>query len=748
MRKLAFILLATLVCGCSDNSLADLVNPLQGTMSESKFSTGNTYPVVATPWGLNFWTPQSRKNGDGWQYVYSDQRIQGFKQTHQPSPWINDYGCLSVMPLSGELKCDESERSATFDRRNEVARPYYYGVQLSSGVKVEMTPTNSGVILRFDFPADRPAYMVVDLFNGEGKIDVDCSKNEIFGSSNYYAKNSSAKLPDDFATHFVMTSDTPIEDWGRETVDGNACGWVRFDTKSSRMVELKIASSFISTSQAWSNFRQELADHNFESAKLSAKRCWEESLASMRVKGGSKEQLRTFYTALYRTMLFPRRLYEIADDGKTVHYDFYNGGTKEGYMYGDNGFWDTFRSVHPLFTIIRPSLSGEIASSLLNIYREGGWLPEWFSPAYKDCMIGQHSVSVVTDAHLKGIGNYDTALMFEAFLKGANAEGPNATGRRGFDDYNRLGYVPYDNGVIESVSRTLEYAYNDYCISLYAESIGCYKQAELYRRRAMNYRNVFDQSINFVRPKSKTGEWQSDWTPDTWGGSFTEGSSWHWTWCVYHDPQGLIDLMGGDEAFIAKIDSVFTEPPTFRSSYYKGEIHEMTEMVAGNMGQYAHGNQPIQHMIYLYNYAGVPYKAQQHLREVMQRMYHSGIDDGRGLCGDEDNGQTSAWYVFSAAGFYPVCPGSLEYVIGSPLFKKTEFNLENGKKFTVKAIGNSDKNIYIQSARLNGRPYNCSYITHNDIMRGGVLELKMGSQPALGWGADDDSRPHSMSGQK
>lgn len=729
-------------CGSefSRTRLSDYVNPLQGTMSVDSFSTGNTYPAVAVPWGMNFWTPQTRKNGNGWQYVYSDCQIGGFKQTHQPSPWINDYGCFSVMPVTDSSAVFWKNRVASFTHEDEVSHPYYYGVKLSTGIFAEMTPTYSGSVMRFTYPVDEQAYIVVDGFGPN--CEIVCEDGVISGKSSYYAHNNSAVLPEDFATHFRLSFNVPVTGFrlfgkGKEQV-----ALVSLDADGP--VEMKAVSSFISDDQARLNFNRELAEKNFDSVCSDAAALWDKTLSSISVSGGSEEHLRTFYSALYRTMLFPRKIHETDENGRVVHFDFYNGGVREGYMFADNGFWDTFRAVHPLFTIICPSLSEQFMDALLNIYDEGGYLPEWFSPAYKDCMLGQHSVAVVTDAFLKGIDDFDRDKMMEAMIKGANSAGPNATGRKGFEYYNELGYVPYDCGIKGSVSRTLEYAYNDYCISLFAEALGRKEEAAVYRAKALNYKNIFDTSINFVRPKDKDGNWQREgWQPDTWGGSFTEGSSWHWTWCVYHDPKGLIDLMGGDAAFEAKLDSVFIAEPTYECSNYGKVIHEIAEMVAGDMGQYAHGNEPIQHAVYMYNYAGVPNKTQAHVRDIMEKFYHSGVNDGCGLCGDEDNGQTSAWYVFSALGFYPVCPGTGEYVIGSPLFEDAVINLENGRTFEVKAHGNSEKKVYIRSAKLNGQPFNRSYITHKEIMEGGVLEFVMGAEPSKDHVALE--RPHSMS---
>ena len=450
-------------------AVEDYVNPLQGTMSESSFSTGNTYPAVALPWGMNFWTAQTRKDGDGWQYVYSDERICGFKQTHQPSPWINDYGCFSVMPVSGELALSEKDRAVSFLHKNEDAHPYYYGVDLSNGIRVEMTPSRTGAVMRFRFPKGQPAYLIVDSFDDKGVLEYCPSDGILSGFSSYYAKNNAATLPPTFGTHFILETSASVSKWDTVSVKGKKCAWLLLDLAEDRTVELKLASSFIGKEQALLNYSRELKDFDFDQVRSQARKLWRQELSVIKVKGGTREQLRTFYTALYRTRLFPREIYELDEAGNPIHFDFFNGGVKSGYMFADNGFWDTFRCVHPLLTLSRPSLRERFMKALMNIYHEGGWLPEWFSPAYKDYMVGQHSVAVVTDACEKGICGYDPEEMFGAFLKGAHNEGPNATGRKGWADYDEIGYVPYDNGVKESVSRTLEYAYNDYCIGLFAE---------------------------------------------------------------------------------------------------------------------------------------------------------------------------------------------------------------------------------------------------------------------------------------
>jgi len=474
-------------------------------------------------------------------------------------------------------------------------------------------------------------------------------------------------------------------------------------------------------------------------------------LHRVQVKGGTLEQKRTLYSTLYRVLLFPRRFSEIDAGGREIHYSPYTGKVEDGPFYADNGFWDTFRAAHPLNTILFPELTAGLMKGLVNHVREGGWVPEWFSPGAFRCMIGQNSSSIIADAWLKGFRDFDIETLWTATEKGCYFDGVKSigrtVGRENHDWYNSLGYIPCDlEGDREATSRTMEYAYNDWCIARLGKALGKSKDTiDLHLKRALNYKNVFDRSDNFVKGRDRNGQWEKNFRPDAWGGPFTEGSSWHWTWAVFHDPQGLINLMGGDEAFVAKLDEMFATHPTFDASRLKKVIHEITEMVAGNMGEYAHGNQPVQHAIYMYDYAGAPYKAQYWARQTMDRLYHSGWDDGKGYCGDEDNGQTSAWYIFSALGIYPVCPASLEYPLGSPLFDEMTISLPGGKKFTVRATGNGPQNYYIQSAKLNGKPFERAFLKHDEIMAGGTLEYVMGAQPNKKWAAAPSMRPSSMS---
>ncbi|MDR1866272.1 MAG: GH92 family glycosyl hydrolase [Bacteroidales bacterium] len=737
-----------------DDHPADQVNILMGTQSKHSLSNGNVYPAIALPWGMNFWTPQTGKMGDGWVYTYDADKIRGFKQIHQPSPWINDYGQFAVMPVTGEPLFDENSRASWFSHKAETARPYYYSVYLADhDVVAEIAPTERAALFRFTFPETDRAFVVVDAFDKGSYVRIIPSENKIIG---YTTKNNGG-VPAGFKNYFTAVFDKPFtyratfdgKDLKQDQLEmqsGHAGAVIGFKTRRGETVHVRVASSFISHEQAEINLK-ELGNDSFDAVRSKAKATWDDVLGRIRVDGGTADQVRTFYSCFYRSVLFPRRMYETDADGKVVHYSPYNGKVLPGYLFTDTGFWDTFRSLFPFLNLLYPSMNEKIQEGLVNTYLESGFLPEWASPGHRDCMIGNNSASVVADAYLKGLKGYDIQKLYEALLHATDHVHPkiSSTGRLGHEYYNELGYIPYDVGIRENVARTLEYAYNDWCIYQLGKQLKRpAEEIELFARRSQNYRNVFDRETGLMRGRNKDGTFQSPFNPLKWGDAFTEGNSWHYTWSVFHDVQGLIDLMGGAKKFNAMLDSVFNVPPLFDESYYGGVIHEIREMQIMNMGNYAHGNQPIQHMIYLYNYSGEPWKAQQHLRNVMRRLYLPVPD---GYCGDEDNGQTSAWYVFSALGFYPVCPGSGQYVMGSPLFRSAVIRLENGKTFTVKAPENSDENIYVNSRRLNGTSSPALFIRHSDILKGGTLEFKMSDRPDRKGSFKPEDLPYSFSGK-
>ncbi len=756
MRK---ILLTACLIACSLMAEAkdwtQYVNPLMGTQSSFELSTGNTYPAIARPWGMNFWTPQTGKMGDGWQYTYTANKIRGFKQTHQPSPWINDYGQFSIMPVTGKLEFDEEKRASWFSHKGEIATPSYYKVYLAEhDVVTEMTPTERAVLFRFTFPENEYSYIVVDAFDKGSYVKVIPEENKIIG----YTTRNSGGVPENFKNYFVIEFDKPftykgtfadkkLEEGNLEQKADHTGAIIGFSTRKGEIVHARIASSFISFEQAAQNLK-ELGNDSFEQLAQKGNDAWNNVLGKIEVEGGNLDQYRTFYSCLYRSLLFPRKFYEFTADGQPVHYSPYNGQVLPGYMYTDTGFWDTFRCLFPFLNLMYPSVNKEIQEGLINTYKESGFFPEWASPGHRGCMIGNNSASVLVDAYMKGVKVDDVKTLYEGLIHGTENVHPevSSTGRLGYQYYNKLGYVPYDVKINENTARTLEYAYDDWCIYQLAKALNRpKKEIELFAKRAMNYRNVFDKESKLMRGRNENGQFQSPFSPLKWGDAFTEGNSWHYSWSVFHDPQGLIDLMGGKKMFITMLDSVFAVPPVFDDSYYGQVIHEIREMTVMNMGNYAHGNQPIQHMIYLYNYAGQPWKAQYWLRQVMDRMYTPGPD---GYCGDEDNGQTSAWYVFSALGFYPVCPGTDEYVIGAPLFKKATLHFENGNNLVIDAQNNSKENLYIESLRVNGQESTRNYLKHADLLRGGTIEFKMGSHPNLNRGINDDDAPYSFSKMK
>lgn len=767
--KLFFFLtlLVSLACTTSNKTqfentekiaLVDYVNPLMGTDSKFSLSNGNTYPAIATPWGMNFWTPMTSKMGDGWTYKYNENKIRGIKQTHQPSPWINDYAAFSLMAVTGDLKFKEDERASWFSHKAETVKPYHYKVYLADyDVIAEVAPTERAAHFKFTFPEADQSYIILDAFFKGSMVKIIPEERKIIG----YSRNNSGGVPDNFHNYFIIQFDKDFElkhtwsdNWTLQENSLNSEGKhvgaiVGFKTAKGEIIHAKVASSFISPEQAQINLDREIGSDSFENTKEKAKEAWEVELSKIKIEDPNTDHIKTFYSSLYRVLLFPRKFYEYDANNQVMHYSPYNGKVLPGYMFTDNGFWDTFRAVYPFFNMMYPSLNKQIMAGLANTYKESGWLPEWASPGHRDCMIGSNSAIIVADAFLKGnVDPEDTAVLFEAMLKNATvADGRpvRSVGRAGLTYYNSLGYVPYNVGVNENVARTLEYAFADFSIGQMATKLNKPDVAKKYYDQSLRYKNVFDPSSNLMRGKNKDGSFQSPFNPLKWGDAFTEGNSLHYTWSVFHDVNGLIDLMGGKQKFIKQLDTVFEMPPLFDASYYGGIIHEIREMQIVNMGNYAHGNQPIQHMIYLYNYANAGYKAQEKIRDVLTKLYSATPD---GYCGDEDNGQTSAWYVFSSLGFYPVTPGTNQYVIGSPLFKKATLNLENGNSFTIEAPQNSSSNYYILNTALNNKSYDKSFLTYEAIQKGGTFTFDMTSTPNKDWAGKPTSVPYSMSNQE
>ena len=732
----------------AEKDLVQYVNTLQGTNSTDELSWGNTYPTTAVPYPMNSWSPQTGKNGDGWKYQYSATTIRGFQPTHQCSPWVGDYGVFSLMPVS-ELVVDESKRATPFSHDKEIAKPHYYKVTLENGITTEFSPTTRSAHFRFSFPAKGDAFLVLDGYTKTSQVQIDVANHRITG----YVHNG-AFSPKTHKNYFIIQFDKPFVSYGtwenrKNTIqknnlsrEGEGIGaYVQF-AKGSK-VQAKVSTSYISPEQAEVTMTRELGKHSsVEVTKQAAADVWNQLLNRVLVEGGTEEDMKTFYSCMFRANLFSHKFYEEKEDGSPYYYSPYDEKIHDGYMFTDNGFWDTFRSQFPLTNILHPTMQGQYMQALLDAQEQCGWLPSWSFPSETGGMVGNHSISLLTDAWVKGIRTFDPEKALKAYAHEAMNKGPwgGANGWVRWKDYYQLGYIPYPESM-GSTAQTLEYCYDDFCAYQLAKMTGNKFYEEVFARQIYNYKNVYDPSVGFMRGRKLDGSW-ADFDAFEWGGPYCEGNAWHYNWSVFHDVQGLIDLTGGDERFVAKIDSVFALPGIVKYGTYGTKIHEMLEMELAKMGQYAQGNQPIQHMIYLYSYAGQPWKTQYWIRQVMDRLYNSSEN---GYPGDEDQGGMSSWYVLSALGIYSVCPGTDEYVLGSPKFRKATITMEDGKKFVIEAKGNSKDNVYIQNATLNGKRHTRNYIHYSDIVNGGVLELQMGNQPEKTRGTAKEDRPFSLS---
>jgi len=752
MNRLILTLVAAgLTLSCMVQSdLVRYANTLQGTNSDFGHSRGNTYPTTALPFAMHAWSAQTGKNGDGWKYQYTARTIRGFEQVHQCSPWTGDYAVFSLMPVTGTLKVGENDRASAFSHEHETARPDYYSVELDNHIRAEMTPVERGSHMRFSFPKGADGWLVLDGYDKMSSVQILPDKHTIIGWV-----NNGRFIPKGFRNYFIMEFDQPFVAYGtwenvgntlssnKAADEGRGVGaYVQF--KKGAKVQVKIASSYISPEQAALTLDQELGSFkSFDDTRRAAWKIWNDLFNRVLVEGGTEAQRATFYSCLFRANLFSHQFFEYNREGKPYYYSPYDGQVHDGYMYTDNGFWDTFRSQFPLNTILHPTMEGRYMQALLSAQKQCGWLPAWSFPSETGGMLGNHAISLLTDAWVKGIRTFDPDSALAAYYHEAANKGPwgGANGRAGWKEYFEMGFVTFPESQ-GSTAQTLEYAYDDFCAYQLARMVHNDFYAGVFARQMYNYLNVWDPTTRLMRGRMKNGEWVPNFDPISWGGPYTEGNAWHWTWSVFHNIQGLIDLMGGPANFTARIDSVFTMPNTVHVGSYGTMIHEMTEMVDENMGQYAHGNQPIQHMIYLYSYAGQPWKTQQHIREVMDKLYNA---TESGFPGDEDQGGMSSWYVLSALGIYSVCPGTDQYVIGSPVFPKVTITLENGKKFIIEAEGNNEKNVYIQSATLNGSVYTHNWIRHEDIKDGGELHFVMGPEPARQRGIAAEDKPFSLS---
>jgi predicted alpha-1,2-mannosidase len=743
----------------------DFVNPFVGTDYH-----GHTFPGAALPGGMVQLSPDTGTEGWDWSsgYHYSDSSLLGFSHLHRSGMGAGDWGDVLLIPTTGELKVtpgskenpDEGYRSK-FSHKEETASPGFYSVNLKDyGVKTELTVSDRAGYHRYTFPESEEAHIILDAGHGirenyrvgsEVKI---LSDTEIAGhrKSHGFVKHKEvyfyAKFNKPFKSSGTWTDDAIMEN--SEEAAGKYIGaFVNYETSENETIEVKVGISYTSIEQARLNLETEIPAWNFDEVKNNAANKWNTILSNIEVQLPEetipkikKQKLNTFYTALYHSLLFPATYSDV--DGK------YTGINKEVYTANDFTYlsdfslWDTYRAQMPLLTLIDPERSLNSIQTMLAQYEQGGWLPtpQQFGNSYTNDMIGDHPVAAILDAFKKGISDFDTEIAYEAVRKNAMENPPSdhpSRGRVGLEYYKEFGYIPY-NKLRESVSRTLEYAYNDWCMAHFAKELGKMEDYEYFLKRAASYQNIIDTSTGFARPKNDEGNWLSPFNPTFVGHGndrhYTEANAWQYTWFVPHDVQGLIDLLGGRNKFLAKLDSLFS---------ISSEVQETVSDVTGLIGQYAHGNEPSHHTLYLFNYAGMPWKTQRLARKVMDELYHDGPD---GLCGNEDMGQMSAWYVLSAMGFYPVAPGQNIYVIGSPIFERVILHLDNdyydAEKVVIETRGNSPENKYIQSATLNGKALNRPWFSHNEVKNGATLVFEMGPTPEITWGSGAEVAPPSM----
>ncbi|MGW4031124.1 GH92 family glycosyl hydrolase [Streptomyces sp. NPDC004838] len=749
--------------------VSDYASTTRGTNSAFGFSRGNTFPATAVPHGFNFWTPVTSADSKGWLYEYARGNnadnlpaVQAFSASHEPSPWMGDRQTFQVMPsaASGTPDTDRRKRALPFRHENETARPHYYGVTFENGLRAEMTPTDHAAAMRFTFPGD-DASVLFDNVTREGGLTLDPANRSFTGFSDVKSGNSAG------ATRMFVYGvfDKPVTSSAAEGVSGH----LRFDAGEDRTVGLRIATSLISVDQAKKNLADEIPPGtSFERIRDRAQNAWDALLGRVKVEGATRDQLVTLYSSLYRLYLYPNSGFENTGTASRPVYQYASPfspmtgpdtptrtGAKivDGKVYVNNGFWDTYRTTWPAYSFLTPKKAGELVDGFVQQYKDGGWISRWSSPGYADLMTGTSSDVAFADAHIKGV-DFDAAAAYDAALKNATVVPPaSGVGRKGMETSPFMGYA--STKTHEGLSWSLEGYLNDYGLARMGQALykktgkARYKEeSEYFLNRARNYTTLFDSKAGFFQGRDLKGDWRvpsGSYDPRVWGYDYTETNGWGYAFTAPQDSRGLANLYGGRAALGKKLDEYFSTPETASPEFtgsYGGVIHEMTEARDVRMGMYGHSNQVAHHAPYMYNAASQPWKTQEKVREVLSRLY-IGSDIGQGYHGDEDNGEQSAWYLFSALGFYPLVMGSGEYAIGSPLFTKVTVKLDNGRELVVKAPKNSAKNIYVQGLRVNGKAWNSTALPHSTIARGGTLEFTMGPKPST-WGTGKSAAPVSI----
>jgi predicted alpha-1,2-mannosidase len=745
--------------------LSDYAVTTRGTNSSGGFSRGNNFPATAVPHGFNFWTPVTNAGSLSWLYDYARGNnadnlptIQAFSASHEPSPWMGDRQTFQVMPsaASGTPETGREARELAFRHENETARPYYYGVRFENGLKAEMTPTDHAAVLRFTYPGDDTS-ILFDNVTDQAGLTLDKDSGTFTGYSDVKSGLSTG------ATRLFVYGefDRPVTEGDSSGVKG----YLRFDAGADRTVTLRLATSLISVDQAKANLRQEVPDGtSFDTVKHRAQRQWDRILGKVEVEGATPDQLTTLYSSLYRLYLYPNSGFEKVGSKYQYASPFSpmpnpdtptHTGAKivDGKVYVNNGFWDTYRTTWPAYSLLTPSQAGEMVDGFVQQYKDGGWTSRWSSPGYADLMTGTSSDVAFADAYVKGVG-FDAKAAYDAAVKNATVVPPSSgVGRKGMATSPFLGYTSTDTH--EGLSWALEGYLNDYGIARMGQELfkktgekRYREESEYFLDRAQDYVNLFDARAGFFQGRDAKGDWRVEsakYDPRVWGHDYTETNGWGYAFTAPQDSRGLANLYGGRNKLADKLDEYFSTPETASPDFvgsYGGVIHEMTEARDVRMGMYGHSNQVAHHAIYMYDAAGQPWKAQRNVREVLSRLY-TGSEIGQGYHGDEDNGEQSAWFLFSALGFYPLVMGSGEYAVGSPLFTKATVHLENGADLVVKAPRNSARNVYVQGLKVNGKAWNSTSLPHKLLAKGGVLEFDMGPRPSS-WGTGEHAAPVSI----
>lgn len=697
----------------------DLVNVLQGTRSTRVFSRGNTLPIAAMPFGMAHWTLQSESNS-AWMFQSDNRRLQGLRCTHQLSPWLDDYGQAVFLPICGDPNPVAAMRASSWRPEDAKLHPYSFRFTLARyQADVELIPTERCALVTATFAGSEAPGFLVEVPGSAEPVEKGSDKRTL----RFRSRSNRGGVPKNFANYYVVRFAAPWQHCDLHAEDGSQLAIAKF--AQGQRVEARIATSFISFEQAERNLDLELGTKDVDALRAEAKARWSKDFGRIEIEGGNDSQRTIFASCLYRALLFPRMWHEPDENGKPHHFSPYNGTVVPGVMYADHGYWDLYRAWYPLMSIVYPERLAEILQAWTNAYKEGGWLPQFPAPGYRACMTGSLIDAVFGDAAAKGIRGFDMATAYEGLKKHATRPGnpDKGYGRRGIEDYLKLGYVPADH-VQQSVAETSDAAYGDFCIAQVAKALGRNDDAAMFLKRSRNWRNVFDPGTGFLRGKQSNGAWLEPFDPFQWGSPYVEGGAWQHRWDVMHDIPGLIDAMGGREQAVAALDKMLATPPIFHVGVYGQEIHEMSEMAAVNFGQYAQSNQPVHHILYAYAMAGRPDRTQYWVRRTMEDLYSREV-----FPGDEDTGSMSAWYILGAMGFYSLCPGKAEYVLGSPLFDRVTLHLPGGTT-VMDARGQSPSAVYVGKLLVDGNAHTAPTIAHEEIARGARLTFFMQDEPA------------------